>query len=107
MRLDNDRKRMQASRESVANVWCHKCKNEVSTIASNEVSSEQICICVSFGVVGLIPCMCIPFCIKSCFDLRHRCSKCKKTLFHDINEGDDILDNGNGGPDIINIDISI
>ena len=92
MRLDSDKKRMQESRESVANVWCYNCKNEVSTIASSEISSEQIFICVSFGVVGLIPCMCIPFCIKNCYDLRHRCSKCKKTLFFDDKESDDILD---------------
>ena len=92
MRLDSDKKRMQESRESVANVWCYNCKNEVATIASSEISSEQICICVSFGVVGLIPCMCIPFCIKNCYDLRHRCSKCKKTLFYDEKESDDILD---------------
>ena len=56
------------------------------------------------GVLGFVPCMCVPFCMSDCYDFRHRCSRCKKTLMFVSSGDDDSVIVVNGGSNVIIVD---
>ncbi|XP_024127736.1 lipopolysaccharide-induced tumor necrosis factor-alpha factor homolog [Oryzias melastigma] len=59
---------------------CTCCQRTVTTRPSFEIGLMAWAVCGGLFLLGCFPCMCIPFCLDSCKDVRHYCPLCNRLL---------------------------
>ena len=62
-------------------VQCHHCGEEGYSECSSEIGLMAWISCLVLCLLGCwMGCCLIPFCVSSCNDHKHKCTKCDKTL---------------------------
>ncbi|CAK5047328.1 unnamed protein product [Meloidogyne enterolobii] len=57
--------------------YCHSCRQQVQTSVNYVSGTFAWLLCFLFLLFGLFcGCCCIPFCVDSCKDAEHRCTRC-------------------------------
>ncbi|KAK2909345.1 hypothetical protein Q8A67_005182 [Cirrhinus molitorella] len=64
-----------------ARIKCNYCRKEVVTEMKYVNGTMVWVIFASLGILGVWPCCLIPFCVKGCKDVEHRCPHCQ-TVIH-------------------------
>uniref|UniRef100_A0A914MU30 LITAF domain-containing protein n=1 Tax=Meloidogyne incognita TaxID=6306 RepID=A0A914MU30_MELIC len=57
--------------------YCHSCRQQVQTSVNYVSGNSTWLLCRLFLIFNLFcGCCLIPFCINSCKDAKHRCTRC-------------------------------
>ncbi|XP_028978178.1 lipopolysaccharide-induced tumor necrosis factor-alpha factor homolog isoform X1 [Esox lucius] len=59
---------------------CPHCQIEVVTETTHTPGTHTWMLCLTLGILLCWPCCFIPFCVKSCQDVKHHCPNCKNVI---------------------------
>ncbi|XP_037952967.1 lipopolysaccharide-induced tumor necrosis factor-alpha factor homolog isoform X3 [Teleopsis dalmanni] len=57
-------------------ITCPSCHAQVLTTVKTEATSRTHCWALLLCLVGLWPCVCLPYCMDSCQNSNHYCPNC-------------------------------
>jgi len=61
--------------------FCSTCQQQITTQTDYRIGGGTwIMCCIVFFIGGFLGCCCIPFCMKSCKDVVHRCPICNRIV---------------------------
>ncbi|CAL9693457.1 unnamed protein product [Knipowitschia caucasica] len=60
---------------------CPHCHQAVVTQLEHTVGTRTWLMCIFIFAAGAWPCSCIPFCVNSGKDVKHRCQSCQKIMY--------------------------
>uniref|UniRef100_A0A8C7YT47 LITAF domain-containing protein n=1 Tax=Oryzias sinensis TaxID=183150 RepID=A0A8C7YT47_9TELE len=68
-------------RDTPGVTFCVYCQKNVLTRTSFEIGAMAWVFCGGITLLGCWLCMCIPFCLDSCKDVKHYCPSCNNLLY--------------------------